>query len=279
MKHFASIISLAGALALGACGESKVAVYDASPSPGLITKLGLNPFATAKPDPEAERRALSLSNAVKAFEDSALRVNATPVTEVARWTGTIFLGVADDSTLRVHAAEIEAAVRAIAAIARVPVQRVSPGDGRRNFMVHPHASGHLDATSCRSRLDWDEGGRLLSVELLVSLDRPALISRCINHEAMHGFGFRGHPTSVVSVLSYTHANQSQPTEADRVLIETLYDKRLKPGMSPAAAAPIACRVIAEKLDSSPAETESVCGAREMVTVSSEGPFGHGRALR
>lgn len=204
---------------------------------------------------------VSLQDAAKAFDDAALRINTSPAAELARWTSPIFLAIVDKSGMSDHASEAEASVRAIAAVARVSVTRVSPTDPRANFVLRASDTGYDGKPPCRSSVDWTGAGSMTRIEIRVNLVNPGRITRCINHEVMHGFGFRGHPHGSFSVLSYKHANQAQLTDVDLVMLEALYDPRLQPGMKPAAASALACSIMAEKIHATPDAVATVCGNR------------------
>ncbi|MBL8674096.1 MAG: DUF2927 domain-containing protein [Rhodospirillales bacterium] len=210
----------------------------------------------------SDRRGIvSLADAAKAFDDTALRVNSSAATEIARWTGPIYVAIADRGGLAGHAGEIEAAIRSMAAIARVPVERVSMDDPRRNIAVRATTGGNSGLPTCRSHINWNDAGQMVSVEVMVDLETPSRVTRCINHEVMHSFGFRAHPRGVVSVLSYSHTSQAALTELDRVLLETLYDARLQPNMSIATASVVGCGIIAEKIGASAGDVATVCANR------------------
>jgi hypothetical protein len=203
----------------------------------------------------------TLRDAARAFDDAALRVDTAPATELARWTGPINLAVPEQAGMLEYAAEVETAVRTLAAIAGVAVHRVAPHDPRANFVVRASSVPVAGKSPCRSSVDWSADGHMLRAELVINLANPGRITRCINHETMHGFGFRAHAHEAFSVLSYRHANQATLTATDRLMLETLYDRRLKPGMRLAEAAPVACRILAEKLRAPTDETTSMCSGR------------------
>jgi hypothetical protein len=204
---------------------------------------------------------VSLEDAARAFDDAALRVDTSPAIEIARWTRPIYLSIAETSGMADHAAEVEATVRSLAAITRVSVTRVAWGDSRANFIVRANASDYAGKSPCRSSVDWTDLGHMVRAEIFVNMANPARITRCITHESMHGFGFRGHAHASFSVLSYKYAGQAQLTDTDRLMLEALYDPRLKTGMKVAAASPVACGIMAEKLRASPDETAALCGGR------------------
>lgn len=223
---------------------------------GLVTTA----VTTAQASDWAGSR-VSLEDAARAFDDAALRIDTSPAVELARWTSPIFLAVSDQSGMDSYAAEVEASVRSIAAVARVTVTRVAWGDSRANFIVRPSTAQSSGKSPCRSAVDWSDLGNMVRAELHINLSNPGRVTRCINHEVMHGFGFRGHAHSSFSVLSYQHAGQAQLTSTDRLMLETLYDARLKPGTKVSAVAPVACGILAEKVRASAEETAALCTGR------------------
>jgi hypothetical protein len=200
-----------------------------------------------------------LQDAARAFDDAALRVNDAQPADLVRWTGAIFLAVADTDGMRPLAAEIEAAVRTLAAIARVPVSRVDVNDPRRNFLVRQADAGGRAA--CRASV-YSSAGRIAGVEVEIHLGAREAPTRCINHEVMHGFGFRSHAHAALSILSYKQSRQTQLSALDRVMLETLYDPRLRPGMKAAEAMQAACTVIAGKVGLGAGEAAAQCANRD-----------------
>lgn len=202
----------------------------------------------------------SLQDATSAFDDAALRVNDSQPADLVRWTGPIFLAVADGDGMQAIAPEVEASVRALAAIARVSVSRVSANDSRRNFLVRQaDTSGRV---ACRASV-YSQAGRIAGAEVEVYVGGRGSLTRCINHEVMHAFGFRSHAHAALSILSYKQARQTQLSALDRVMLETLYDPRLHPGMRPADATAMACAVIAQKLGIAARDAAVQCGSRDV----------------
>ena len=200
----------------------------------------------------------ALQDAASAFDEAALRVNDSQPADLVRWSGPIFLAVADGDGMQAIAAEVEASVRSMAAIARVSVHRVSVNDTRRNFLVRPADTG--GRVACRASV-YSQYGRIIGAEVEVYVGGRGSLTRCINHEVMHAFGFRSHAHGALSILSYKQARQTQLSALDRVMLETLYDPRLQPGMRPAEATTAACAVIGEKLGLTARDTSSQCGGR------------------
>ncbi|HJQ57132.1 MAG TPA: DUF2927 domain-containing protein [Vineibacter sp.] len=207
---------------------------------------------------------MSLREAVQAFDEAALRIDTAPASELARWTSPIFLAISDQSGMAAYAADVEAVVRAFGAVTRVPVNRVDWRDPRANFFVRANTGDTPGKSPCRSSVDWTDNGSMVRADIHVNLANPGRITRCINHEVMHGFGFRGHAHSVFSVLSYRHADQAYLTDTDRLILESLYDPRLRAGMSVPATSAAACGIMAEKLSASASDTAALCEGRGMV---------------
>lgn len=208
---------------------------------------------------------VTLEQAAKSFDAAALRVNDLAPANTVRWTGPIYLAIAGYSGMSSVAPEIYAAMRDVAQLARVPIQRVEWGDPRANVRFRPSAgeAGSASASLCRTSLSWNEGA-LRHAEVAVNLANQSRITRCINHEIMHVFGLRSHAHTAVSVLSYARSSHARPSEIDRLMIEALYDARLPPGTTAARASQIACFIMADKLGVTDREKAQHCQGRELL---------------
>lgn len=200
----------------------------------------------------------ALEDAFRAFRESAMRANNNRATELARWTGPIYLAFANTPGLDRARPEVEAAVNALAAIARVRVERVAASDPRVNFMVQASGRNSMGNSRCFTTIDWDGAGAVTRVEVNLNMSNLERLTRCVNHEVLHGFGFRDHPDGAFSVLSYKYNTQAQMTDTDRVLLATLYDPRLPATGSMDQIGRIACGLIAERLNVSPDRAAPVC---------------------
>src|SRR5690349_17999098 len=89
-----------------------------------------------------------LEDMVRAFDEMALKVNGSRATELARWTGPIYLAIADTPGIERVSAEAEALVRNLAQLARVPVHRVAVNDPRRNFSIVGSTRDSKGSTPC-----------------------------------------------------------------------------------------------------------------------------------
>lgn len=210
---------------------------------------------------DAPGTAQTLEDMVRAFDEMALKVNGSRATELARWTGPIYLAIADTPGIEQVSADAEVLVRDLAQLARVPVYRVALNDRRRNFSIVASARDASGATPCVSQVDWDERGRVTAVEVRLNLSNHGRLTRCARHEIVHGFGLRAHPDTAFSVLSYRYSTQADLTDTDRVVLEALYDRRVPAIGSMENTARVACHVIAEKLQISADAAQPVCEHR------------------
>lgn len=96
---------------------------------------------------------------------------------------------------------------------------------------------------CFITYNFNTTGQIQWAKLQINLAAPSL-ERCVRHEILHGFGLMNHPHRLHSVLSYHVGDQmAELTEADVVLLKSLYDPRLKPAMSRLAALMLADTLI------------------------------------
>lgn len=70
---------------------------------------------------------------------------------------------------------------------------------------------------------------------------------CLNHELLHALGWRGHTHRVRSAISYAHG-ETELTKWDRMLMRTLYDPRLEPGISKEDALPVIRVILREMIE-------------------------------
>lgn len=97
---------------------------------------------------------------------------------------------------------------------------------------------------CYAGPNYNTSGHIQHVNLQINLAAPN-IERCVRHEILHSFGLLNHPHSLHSVLSY-YTTVADLTEADQVMLLSLYDPRIRPGMSRLAALTVADGLIEEK---------------------------------
>jgi hypothetical protein len=212
---------------------------------------------------EAQSRE-ALIDAARAFDESALRAgddNAKPM-PVRKWMAPIRLSFANPRAASNLVDPATQGIKTIAAEAGVVVVVVAENDSTANFLVHFDENG-LNGKSgyCFGSAWWDKGRVIYRGELRLNPTRIRDFDRCAIHEPLHSFGFLSHPHAALSVLSYVNKAQRTLTPLDSNMIRTLYDQRMIPGMASAPASQLACRILGERLRSSAADIEAVCGNR------------------
>jgi hypothetical protein len=206
----------------------------------------------------------ALVDAARAFDESALRLSDDNAKSAAvhKWAQPIRLGF-DNPGAAPNLVDItRQSIKTIAAEAGVVVVDLKAGDTTANYIVYFDENG-LNGQSgyCWAR-NWWKNWVVNRGELRVNPIRIRDIDRCATHEAMHSFGFNSHPHAAVSILSYVYKAQRTLTALDRDLIRTLYDARLTPGLKPAAASQLACRLLGERMGSSASDIDAVCSDRK-----------------
>ncbi len=168
---------------------------------------------------------------------------------IYRWEDEILVRIDGVITLE-YRARTEAAIRQMSEISRRPARILSPGEGKPNFVIEflNQASFSIRSTEtapCFASSTMSEANTIRDVEIKISLEDPDLVNHCIVHEIFHGFGFIHSDLlrSVVSSLSL----ETEMTDWDVIALKTLYDSRLKSGMTRRQAMPIARRLILEHL--------------------------------
>lgn len=227
----------------------------------IVAIIGLSGFmnvaaaqTTGKnPSHEDMLRGLDAAAFWASREDTAYGGSYNPTGFVIKWTGEIRYRI---DGFAYNAKAIDSAVAALrrqAEIAGVKLRQVQSAD-EANFTitfdnVEVFRLGSIERrANCYMNANYDESsGRMTAATLHVNLARPADIDRCIIHETLHGFGLLNHPHKLHSVLSYYTVRIAHDlTEADIVMLQTLYDPRLKPGMRRLQALQLAGDIIEEK---------------------------------
>jgi len=212
-----------------------------------------------------------LSEAARAFDEAALRQkddNAKPA-PVRKWMKTIRLAFDNPGAMPSLVDRTRQAIKVEATEAGLAVVDVERSDATMNYKVLFDENGLTgDAGSCFGSFWWNNGSEITRAELRINPVRIRDIDRCIYHEPMHTLGFGSHPHAAFSVLSYVYKAQRTPTPLDIHLLHTLYDARMTPGLKPAPASQLACRILGERLASSAADIDAVCRDRKGPTPAS-----------
>jgi hypothetical protein len=173
-----------------------------------------------------------------------------PVGMIVKWQKPIVYKVEGLSFKPEMIAFAIATLKRQAGIAGVTM-REAAADESANFLIifRDVANFSLNGrkASCYMTPRFDPGnGHMQSASLYINLSSHDL-ERCIIHETLHGFGLFNHPHRLHSVLSYYTGNfVHDMTEADEVMLRSLYDAKMKPGMSRLAALSLADGLIEEK---------------------------------
>ncbi len=136
----------------------------------------------------------------------------------------------------------------MAALAGVKVTVLGPEDRTENLRVEFLETNQLyaggRAAGCIAHVNG--GSTITSVRLQINLAMGFGLRHCIVHELMHAMGFLGHPHDIDTVLSYRYQREDL-TEIDKILLKTMYDARVKPGMYQLSAMPVVREVVTDHL--------------------------------
>lgn len=178
---------------------------------------------------------------------------ATMTGVVTKWTKPIQYSLNGLMYDKARIAETVAALKRIAALTGVEVREVETGSADANFRIVFRNTENLRTSNggkagCLTSWNADQWtGRMNSAEMQINLAYINNISSCIVHELLHAFGLRGHPHKLHSIMSYyTTKIVFDLTEADTVLLQTLYDRRMKAGTPRLAALVLADGITEEK---------------------------------
>ncbi len=178
---------------------------------------------------------------------------ATLTGVVVRWDHPIVYSLDGMQYDKARIAETVETLKTIADKAGVVVKEGALGGKDVNFRIIFLNTDNLRTKSggkAGCLTSWNSDGwtgRLSWVELQINFAYQAGISQCIQHELLHAFGLRGHPHKLHSIMSYyTTRFVFEPTEADIVMLQTLYDHRIKTGMPRLHAVALANGIIEEK---------------------------------
>ena len=146
-----------------------------------------------------------------------------------------------------HHAEVKAQLERFSKLTRTPIQLVKPlgaeFDYEIRFVPSKDFLVNREYVPCYASIK-RKNDVVERVRIVISTENPALVKPCIAHEIMHSFGFGKHSPVISSILSPLHAVE-ELTPWDEMALRTLYDTRLKPGMTRKRAMPIAAEVLRE----------------------------------
>ncbi len=101
--------------------------------------------------------------------------------------------------------------------------------------------------NCAFGVGRKSNGEIAFADVYISTDTVEKTRHCIYQEVTQALGLRNDSTIVEESIFNDQIVRHSLTETDRILIRTLYDKRLKPGMDRRTAMPIALGIIAQQM--------------------------------
>lgn len=106
-------------------------------------------------------------------------------------------------------------------------------DAERDFVINGN-----ELADCYTRVAATRKGYLYDASVHIGLAKKGVWrTDCLTHELLHALGWRGHTHRIRSAISYAHG-ETEMTKWDRLMMRTLYDKRLQPGISKKEAMPL-----------------------------------------
>lgn len=231
---------------------------------GVAFVFGLSGLLISAADAQTTGKNPSHADILRGFDIAALYADTTQGTTgfgsgatltgmVVRWDNPIVYSLDGLQYDKTSMAETVKTLKKFADLAGIVVKEGAVGGKDVNFRIIFRNTDNLRASNggkvgCLTSWNSDNWtGRLNWAELQINLAYQSGISQCIQHELLHAFGLRGHPHKLHSILSYyTTRFVFEPTEADIVLLQTLYDRRIKTGMPRLEAVTLASGIIEEK---------------------------------
>lgn len=231
---------------------------------GMAVGIGLSGLLVASAGAQTTGKTPSHADILRGFDIAALYADtsqgttgfgsgATLIGMVVRWETPIVYSLDGLQYDKTNIAETVRTLQRFADLAGIAVKEGTVGDKAVNFRIVFRNTDNLRASNggkvgCLTSWNNDTWtGRLNWAELQINLAYTSGIGQCIQHELLHAFGLRGHPHKLHSILSYyTTRFVFEPTEADIVLLQTLYDRRIKTGMPRLEAVALASGIIEEK---------------------------------
>lgn len=188
------------------------------------------------------------------FDTGRISHSADPTNEalmIARFASPVSVSVIEGATPD-NQALVRRTLEDFAAVTGVTIAWRQPGDrGADLVILFTDAEAFIvngnERSACYARISVGDDGIIRSSEVHVSRKAENLWrDECLVHELIHAFGWRGHTHRIRSANSYMHGEFAL-TRWDRLLMRTLYDPRLPPGMPKDDAIPKARVILREHL--------------------------------
>jgi hypothetical protein len=209
---------------------------------GLVPAAALVEAPSHTPTHEDILRGFDASALSASREDTAYGGAYDPVGMIVKWQKPIVYRI---EGLRARPDAVNLAIAKLqqqAALAGIAVRAAkAPSEANYTITFSNVAGFNIGDRKavCFLTYNFNTVGQMQWAKLQINLAAPSL-ERCVRHEILHGFGLMNHPHRLHSVLSYhVGDHMAEMTEADVVLLKSLYDPRIRPAMSRLAALSIA----------------------------------------
>lgn len=175
---------------------------------------------------------------------------------LVRWEGELTYSIEwEEDANPDFEVDVEAAMTKITNIAGLTSRRIDDTENSNvAFHMRPGKNGYIvngaERASCYAHIPSSdkvrEQGILERTEIHMPSDLIETSYDCLEHEILHIMGFRGHSQGIRSVLA-VFSGETELTKWDVMLLKTVYDPRLRPGMKREEALAQAKIVLSELL--------------------------------
>jgi hypothetical protein len=183
------------------------------------------------------------------FEAVALMLETTgKPAALSKWVAPPIIKVHDGKE---HHKELDGLLNELGKLTGLGFQTQKKSGKRANFEIFfmPTAEIRektpLKRANCAFLSGRRKDGSIVFAKVYISTDTPEKTRHCIYQEVTQALGLRNDSEIVPDSIFNDRIVRFSLSDTDRILIRTLYDRRLKPGMAPEIARPIALGIIAE----------------------------------
>ncbi|MEQ8708841.1 MAG: DUF2927 domain-containing protein [Rhodospirillales bacterium] len=220
-----------------------VALASAFVLAGLVITTTFSPVRAASPE-EIERVSLH-------FEKVALFLEATgEEAPLSRWERQPIVNVIGG---KAHFKELAALLNDLGKLTGLGFMTQKLSKRKATFRIHFMSTAEIRAKTPFKRANCAFGvgrrstGEIAFADVYISTDTVEKTRHCIYQEVTQALGLRNDSTIVEESIFNDRIVRHSLTETDRILIRTLYDERLRPGMDRRTAMPIALGIIAQHM--------------------------------
>lgn len=211
----------------------------------LLAGLFVLPAPAPAADPaEVERVSLHFEKVALFLETSGKE------TALSRWSQPPIINVHGG---REHFKELAALLNDLGKLTGLGFLTQKKSGKKANFIIRfmptadIRAKTPLKLANCAFRSGRKPDGTIVFAEVFISTDNPEKTRHCIYQEITQALGLRNDSDIVEDSIFNDKVPRFSLSDTDRILIRTLYDSRLKPGMDRRTAMPIALGIIAQHM--------------------------------